>query len=85
MLDIKNRRIMQIGYVVSGVEKSIKDYSKRLGIGPWDIYTFCAPDLHDAIYSQARLYFLSYSLNIVKNLSFAGCVKNSSCRLNHAF
>ena len=35
---------MQIGYVVKDVEKSVAEYSKRLGIGPWDIYTFCAPD-----------------------------------------
>jgi hypothetical protein len=31
---------MQIGYVVSDIEKSIEDYSRRLGIGPWDLYTF---------------------------------------------
>jgi Glyoxalase/Bleomycin resistance protein/Dioxygenase superfamily len=47
---IINRRIMQIGYVVKDVEKSIEDYSQQLGIGPWDLYTFCAPDLRDAVY-----------------------------------
>lgn len=50
MQDVKNRRIMQIGYVVKDIKKSIDDYSKRLGTGPWDVYTFCAPDLRDAIY-----------------------------------
>jgi glyoxalase/bleomycin resistance protein/dioxygenase superfamily protein len=50
MLGIKNRRIMQIGYVVRDIEKSARDYSQRLGIGPWEIYTTCAPDLRDAIY-----------------------------------
>jgi methylmalonyl-CoA/ethylmalonyl-CoA epimerase len=50
MENIKERRIMQIGYVVKDVEKSVADYSQRLGIGPWDIYTFSAPDLRDAIY-----------------------------------
>ena len=50
MENIKERRIMQIGYVVTEIEKSIAEYSKRLGIGPWDIYTFCAPDLRDARY-----------------------------------
>jgi glyoxalase/bleomycin resistance protein/dioxygenase superfamily protein len=50
MENIKERRIMQIGYVVKDIEKSIAEYSKRLGIGPWDIYTFCAPDLRDARY-----------------------------------
>jgi methylmalonyl-CoA/ethylmalonyl-CoA epimerase len=50
MQDIKNRRIMQIGYVVRDVERSIEDHSKHLGIGPWDLYTFCAPDLRDAVY-----------------------------------
>jgi methylmalonyl-CoA/ethylmalonyl-CoA epimerase len=50
MENIKERRIMQIGYVVKDVEKSVAEYSKLLGIGPWDIYTFCAPDLRDAIY-----------------------------------
>ena len=50
MENIKERRIMQIGNVVKDVEKSVAEYSKRLGIGPWDIYTFCAPDLRDAIY-----------------------------------
>ena len=50
MKNIKDRKIMQIGYVVTDVEKSVADYSKRLGIGPWDIYTFCAPDLRDATY-----------------------------------
>ena len=48
MENIKERRIMQIGYVVKDIEKSIAEYSKRLGIGPWDIYTFCPPDLRDA-------------------------------------
>ena len=41
---------MQIGYVVKDIEKSVAEYSSRLGIGPWDIYTFCAPDLREAIY-----------------------------------
>jgi hypothetical protein len=41
---------MQIGYVVRDIEKSAKDYSQRLGIGPWEIYTTCAPALRDAIY-----------------------------------
>jgi methylmalonyl-CoA/ethylmalonyl-CoA epimerase len=50
MENIKERRIMQIGYVVKDVEKSVAEYSSRLGIGPWDIYTFCAPDLREAIY-----------------------------------
>ncbi len=27
-----------------------EDYCKRLGIGPWDLYTFWAPDLRDEIY-----------------------------------
>jgi methylmalonyl-CoA/ethylmalonyl-CoA epimerase len=50
MPDIRDRRIMQIGYVVRDLEKSCLEYSKRLGVGPWDIYTFRPPDLRDAIY-----------------------------------
>ena len=50
MQDIKKRRIMQIGYVVKDLEKSIEVYSKCLGIGPWDLYAFSAPDLREAMY-----------------------------------
>jgi hypothetical protein len=30
---MEDRRVMQIGYVVRDIEKSIEDYSKHLGIG----------------------------------------------------
>ena len=43
---------MQVGYVVEDIEKSIEDYSRRLGIGPWDLYTFSAPDLREARYKN---------------------------------
>jgi methylmalonyl-CoA/ethylmalonyl-CoA epimerase len=50
MLAIQQRRIMQIGYVVRDLEKSAIEYSRRLGIGPWEVYTTSPPDLRDAVY-----------------------------------
>ena len=50
MKSISDRKIMQVGYVVRDLEKSAAEYSKRLGIGPWDVYTFKAPDLREAMY-----------------------------------
>jgi hypothetical protein len=72
MFDIKGRRVMRIGYVVRDIENVkglIVESPQVLQMNPCQRYF---------------RYFLSYSLNIVKNWSCAGLVRNSSCLLNQA-
>ncbi|MCJ7634068.1 VOC family protein [Candidatus Bathyarchaeota archaeon] len=44
---IRVREITQIGLVVKDLMKSLENYWKTLGIGPWRIYTFAPPALRE--------------------------------------
>ena len=44
------RKIIQIAQVVKDLDKTMENYYKYMGIGPWDIYTFAPPILRDSMY-----------------------------------
>lgn len=86
MLDSKDRRISQIGYVVRDVGKSIEDYSKRLGIGPWDLYTFGAPDSRDAIYRSKPIghqFVVAILWNRTTQLEFIQPLRGTNIRVRN--
>ncbi len=41
--------VSQVALVVSDLEKSMRAYSETMGWGPWTIYEYHAPRLHDTI------------------------------------
>ena len=44
---MSKREIVQLSIVVRDIEKSMEEYWKILGIGPWDIYTFSQETVRD--------------------------------------
>jgi hypothetical protein len=46
-LRFKFREISQIGIVVKDLQKTMENYWKMLGIGPWSVYTFAPPALKE--------------------------------------
>ncbi|MDR0598492.1 MAG: VOC family protein [Treponema sp.] len=40
-----NKKIDQLGFVVQDVDRSVRDYYERFGVGDWKIYTYGPPIL----------------------------------------
>ena len=49
--------ISQVALVVSDLEKSMREYTETMGWGPWTIYEYNAPRLHDTIVRGAPASF----------------------------
>ncbi len=47
---VNMKKIIQIAHVVKDLDKSMENYYKYLGIGPWNIYTFAQPALRESMY-----------------------------------
>ena len=41
--------VSQVALVVNDLEKSMREYSETMGWGPWTIYEYKTPRLHDTI------------------------------------
>jgi hypothetical protein len=44
------RKLIQIAIVVRDIDKAMKNYYEKLGVGPWDVYTFAPPVLRENYY-----------------------------------
>lgn len=44
---VKFTEISQVAVVVKDLKKTIENYWRMLGLGPWSIYTFAPPDLKE--------------------------------------
>jgi hypothetical protein len=59
--NVQPKRVFQVCVVVRDVQKSVENYWQLLGIGPWQIHTFKAPDLYE---TKLRGNPESYSMKI---------------------
>jgi catechol 2,3-dioxygenase-like lactoylglutathione lyase family enzyme len=39
------KTITQVGIVVRDIDRALAEYSEKLGVGPWRVYTYAAPKL----------------------------------------
>lgn len=49
-IDVDVPSIDQVGMVVEDLKDGMKRYETILGVGPWNVYTYEPPDLHDTTY-----------------------------------
>jgi len=49
--------VSQVALVVKDMEKSMREYTETMGWGPWKIYEYKAPRLHDNIVRGSRAEF----------------------------
>lgn len=72
-----NRKIDQLGFVVQDIDKTVKNYYERFGIGDWKIYTYGRPLLSFMNYRgkpfeyKARIalsYFGETRVELIQNL-----------------
>lgn len=62
-------QIDQIGIVVRDLERSMAQYHALLGWGPWDVYEYQAPWLHDTeIRGEPRAYTMLGAETMVGNI-----------------
>lgn len=46
---MKDGDIIQIAHVVRDLDRTMKSYWEKFGIGPWDVYTFGPPAMRDSM------------------------------------
>ena len=92
MLDLLNRSVGQIGFVVDDVEEKIDFYHKNFGISGWHVYTYGHPFLQYMRYRnkpvlyKARIalnYFGDTRIELIQNLE--GTNYFSEFSENHGF
>ena len=49
-LNFLNNGITQVALVVDDLDRTVENYWKYFGIGPWDLYTYCRPLVKDMSY-----------------------------------
>ncbi|KAB1186611.1 MULTISPECIES: VOC family protein [Haloferax] len=66
-LGIEIPEITQIAFVVEDIEDGMDRFGAILGLGPWDVYEFASPTLHDTTYKGEEH---DYSMTLA--LTYAG-------------
>lgn len=46
---MKEGDLIQVAHVVRDMDKAMKYYWEKMGIGPWDVYTFAPPALRESM------------------------------------
>lgn len=61
---MKEGDLIQVAHAVRDIERAMRHYWEKLGIGPWDVYTFGPPALRDSMV-RGRPSDHTYSLAVV--------------------
>ena len=65
------KRMNQISVVVRDLEASMRQYWQTLGVGPWIVYTFGSPLVHDMRYhGRSQEYRVRLALTQIGELTF---------------
>jgi methylmalonyl-CoA/ethylmalonyl-CoA epimerase len=68
---VELKQVFQVCVVVKDIEKSVEQYWKIFGIGPWEIHAFGPPDLSDTtLHGRPEVYSMKIAAAQIGNIQW---------------